>query len=641
VVEFTPGDEVVALASGAFSSHVIADARITARKPGCLSFAQAAAFPVAFLTAQLAFEGVDLAPGRQVLIHAVSGGTGMAAWQIARGAGAEVFGTASPGKWEALQALGIEQLLNSRTTTFAVEMRARNFGDGVDVVLNSLAGDYIGEGLGALHPGGVFLEIGKTGIWTPKQAAAVRGDVSYRLVDLFADSFAHPEATGRRLRELAAAFEDGSLAPLPVNEFPIERAIDAFRTLQQARHVGKIVLTVNAPRSLVRSDATYLIAGGSSGLGLLTAEWLAENGARDVVLVSRQIADGEIAPSAAELNRLGCRVSAVRADIADSEAVNDLFAALASEGRVVRGVVHAAGVLADGLLMDMEWPRFERVLAPKVSGLWNLHVATRALPLDFFVAYSSISSVFGSAGQTNHAAANGFVDGLMEWRDAQGLPALSINWGPWKEFGGAARLGAAIRDRHQQSGVQFIAAKQGQALLSLLWRSRTPRVVVVPVNWERFRSQVDKRAFFDEFQSSTRAASAAAGLSFAGSTGAVLHTKLEALVVSELRVMLGQSDQWLPDEEQGFFGMGLDSLTSLELRNRLEKALCIKLNPTVLFDFPSPQRLVQHLAAQLEPAPVSVPNPVPDAPEGDLADLDTAELAELLAQKLSSMDVLR
>lgn len=640
VSEFVPGDEVVALAAASFGTHVIADARVTARKPQRLSFAESAAFPVAYLTARLAFEGVDLRPGMRVLIHAVSGGTGMAAWQIARLAGAEVFGTASPGKWEKLRTFGIEQPINSRTATFGIEVQARTFGRGVDVVLNSLTGEYISVGLRALGPGGLFLEIGKTEIWNDQQVADVRDDVTYRPVDLFAYSSQNPAGTGKLLRELAAALDDGSLNPLPITAFPMEKAIDAFRTLQQARHVGKIVLTIEPIRELMRSDATYLIAGGSSGLGRLTAGWLAEKGARDIVLISRRISEAGLQETEAELSKLGCRVTAFPADIADPESIKKLFSTLRSEGRVVRGVVHAAGVLDDGLLMEMEWPRFQRVLWPKAVGLWNLHQATQAMPLDFFVAYSSIASVFGSAGQTNHAAANAFLDSLMQWRRQRGLPGLSINWGPWKEFGAAARLSGVARDRYEQSGIRAIPTEEGRALLELLWRRTSPRLVVASIDWERFRARAGGLSLFEEFQIAEASSSVRNAPDLSGFAGAALNAKLEALVISELRVMLGQSDRWLPDDEQGFFGIGMDSLTSLELRNRLDKTLGTKLSATALFDFPTPKRLVEHLARQLEPATALVEAAARNKREEELNDLNTADLAELLSQKLSSLDAL-
>jgi acyl carrier protein len=222
----------------------------------------------------------------------------------------------------------------------------------------------------------------------------------------------------------------------------------------------------------------------------------------------------------------------------------------------------------------------------------------------------------------------------------QGLPALSINWGPWKEFGGAARLNEAARSRQEQSGIGSIPTEEGRALFDSLWRRAMARVVAVPIDWERFRLRVGGLAFYKEFQMGEPNLSARYAPEIAGFTGASLNTKLEALLISELRVMLGQNELWLPDEEQGFFGMGMDSLTSLELRNRLEKTLGVKLNATAMFDFPTPRRLVEHLSEQLDAATAKPGKAVPNHREEELKDLNTAELAELLSEKLSSMDAL-
>jgi NADPH:quinone reductase-like Zn-dependent oxidoreductase/SAM-dependent methyltransferase len=625
VTEFAAGDEVVALAAGAFGTHAVADARVTVRKPGRLSFAEAAGFPVAFLTARLALD--DVRAGERVLIHAISGGTGMAAWQLARRAGAEVFGTASPGKRERLRAMGIDAAMNSRTTSFATEALAQTRGRGVDVVLNALTGEFIPAGLRALARGGRFVEIGKSEIWSGDSVARVRDDVTYRAVDLFAYSRENPGATGAMLREIAAALDEGSLQPLPVEGFAIERAVTAFRAMQSARHVGKIVLTVGPEAA---ADGAVLIAGGTSGLGLLTAEWLAERGVREIVLAARRTSDAALEEAVAGLRARGCSVTTAAVDITDRAAVAELLA-----GRSLRGVVHAAGLLHDGLVAELEWPRFERVLGPKVTGLWNLHELTRGMALEFFVAYSSVASVLGSAGQSNHAAANAFVDSLMAWRRRNGLPGLSINWGPWSELGGAARMTRATKERQRQSGIGSIGTRKGRALLPYLWRHGSAGIMAAPIDWSRFRERVEGQPFFQEFlHTESRAGEARRRIE--GLRGAGLRDAVARLVLAELRAVLGHEEAWLPDEEQGFFGLGMDSLTSLELRNRLEKATGLRLAATALFDHPSPERLTEHLVGSMEP---EVEATAPDrGREGELDELDAQELAKLLEAKLSSME---
>jgi myxalamid-type polyketide synthase MxaB len=640
VEEFQVGDPVVALARGSFGSHAVADVRVTARKPSPLTFAQAAAFPVTFLTAQLALDAAGgVRPGERVLIHAISGGTGMAAWQLARRAGAEVLGTASPGKWAALRTLGIAEPMNSRTTTFEAEVAARTSTLGVEVVMNSLTGDFIPAGLRALAPGGRFIEIGKTGIWTGEQVRQLRPDVRYQVVDLYALSERDPAAVVTMLRGLAAAFEDGSLLPAPVTEFPARRAVAAFRTMQQARHIGKIAISMalSPDPGRFHSDATYLVAGGTSELGLLTADWLAARGAGHVVLVSRRARETAFPDRVRQLRDRGCAVTLAAIDIANREAVAGLLRNIARDLPPLRGIVHAAGLLDDGLLTELEWPRFERVLAPKVEGAWNLHELTLGTPLDFFVAYSSIASVFGSAAQTHHAAANRFLDALMAFRRHEGLPGLSINWGPWSELGGAARLSPAMKERQRQFGLGAIPTAQGRALLDRLWRHTGPAIAVAPVDWTRYGARVADQPFFEEFLKTGRAPQAAKPDNVTGLRGEPLRRRLHAALLEELRAVLGQPADWTPDEEQGFFAFGMDSLTSLELRNRLQNRLGAPLPVTALFDHASPAQLVEHLALRLEPSPEGAA-PARSGREAELDGMGAEELASLLSAKLAAMD---
>jgi NAD(P)-dependent dehydrogenase (short-subunit alcohol dehydrogenase family) len=397
--------------------------------------------------------------------------------------------------------------------------------------------------------------------------------------------------------------------------------------MQSARHVGKIVLTVGAEAV---ADGAVLIAGGTSGIGLLTAEWLAERGVREIVLAARRASDGALEAAVEGLRARGCSVTTAAIDITDRAAVAELLA-----GRTWRGVVHAAGLLHDGLVAELEWPRFERVLGPKVTGLWNLHELTRGMPLEFFVAYSSVASVLGSAGQTNHAAANAFMDALMAWRRRNGLPGLSINWGPWSELGGASRLTRAAKERQRQSGMGSIATRKGRALLPYLWRHGSAGIVVAPIDWTRFRERVEGQPFFREFLQA-EAGAAESRRRIEGLRGAGLRDAVAGMVLAELRAVLGHGEAWLPDEEQGFFGLGMDSLTSLELRNRLEKATGLKLAATALFDHASPDRLTEYLVGRMAPEVEVI---VEDrGREAELEGLDAQELAKLLEAKLSSME---
>ena len=448
VTHVRAGDDVVAaLAPGSLGSHVVAKARFVAKRPARISAAQAATLPIAFLTA--AWGLLDLAhlkAGERVLIHCAAGGVGIAAVQLALRAGAEVFATASPSKWPALEKLGVRRLYHSRTLDFADAIRRDSGGRGVDVVLNSLRGEFASKSLDLLAANGRFVEIGKIELLSPDDVRRRRPDVAYTIFDLERAALEQPERVGERFAELVAQVDRNELEPLPIHEeFPLERAGDAFRQMAQAKHTGKIVLSAASAR--FRGDATWLVTGGLGGLGLRTARRLADGGARHVVLVGRKAPSERAAREIAELQARGVTVHVESVDLADADAVAGLFRRMKERGPALRSVFHAAVALDDGILLRQDLARFKTVLAARVAGTWNLHQQTLPLALDHFVAFSSTASVLGSTGQGNYAAGSAFLDALMLARRARGLPGLSINWGPWADSGLAAGLKEADQAR--------------------------------------------------------------------------------------------------------------------------------------------------------------------------------------------------
>ncbi|MBU6352401.1 MAG: SDR family NAD(P)-dependent oxidoreductase, partial [Chloroflexi bacterium] len=434
VAHLAPGDRVLGLVGleGAFATCTTLPAHTLAHIPAGLSDREAATLPLAYLTAWYALvEVAQLQPGERVLIHAAAGGVGQAAVQIARLLGAEVFATASPGKWAFLRGQGIHHLFNSRTLDFADAVRECTDGQGVDVVLNSLNGEFIPAGFAALREGGRFVEIGKVGIWSAAEAAERRPDARYRAFDLGEELAREAELASRLWGALLPHLESGALRALPCTVYPAQEAVAALRTMQQAGHVGKLVLDFTLVSPL-RPEGSCLITGGLGGLGLQIARQLVDRGARHLVLVSRRGVRTPAQQAAlAQLAKAGAQVDVVQADVAQVEEVRRLL----SQIPALRGIVHAAGVLDDGLLRAQNPERFAAVMQPKADAAWHLHTLTQGLELDFFVAFSSMASLVGNPGQSNYAAANGFLDGLMQARRRVGLPGLSIAWGPWAEVG--------------------------------------------------------------------------------------------------------------------------------------------------------------------------------------------------------------
>lgn len=655
------GDAVMALADGSLASHVTVSARHLLPKPASLSFEEAATLPVAFLTAWYGLQQLAaLKAGDRILIHAAAGGVGQAALQLAQQAGAEVFGTASPNKWAQLQALGVTHLFNSRTLDFADEIMARTHGQGVNLLLNSLSGDFIAKNFAVLAQQGRMLELGKLGIWDAQQVQQTRPDVAYFQFDFREDTLADPTLTPTLLAKIGAGIADGTLTPLPHTVFPLTETAAALRLMQQAAYVGKIVLTVPAPTPTVaprrppaiHAEGSYWITGGLGGLGLQVAQWLATQGARHLILSSRRgIAPPSAQPILDQLARQGVEVLTVAADVAQAA---DVQRVLACCPQPLRGVVHAAGVLADGLLPQQSAATFAQVMAPKVAGSWYLHQFLQQTPagtLDFFVAFSSIASTLGTPGQSNYAAANAFLDALMYQRHAQGLPALVINWGPWADVGMAADLRERDRQRLQQQGMRFLPPAAGVATFAQLLQQSAPPTAVITFDWSHWLSQPSNLTpFYQRIRQAV--ADQARHLPAQGFATSYLpdpdkrerngsaptrhppttfrerlaqaqpgqqHPLLLAHVQEQVTKVLGLGPNGnLLGPQTGFFAAGMDSLTSIELRNYLQASLECSLSATVVFNYSTIERLTDYLATTVLkltlPADPTATQPAPSDP---------------------------
>ena len=436
VTEFSPGDRVVGLGFGCFGDRVTTPTTLAAKLPGDMAPSFAATLPTAFVTAALAFELAGLRRGERVLIHAGAGGVGLAAIQLAQDVGAEIFVTASAGKRAYLRGLGLHHVYDSRDTRFGSDILAATGGQGVDVVLNSLTSEgFIDASLSALSPGGRFIEIAKRDIWSPEAMASARPDVAYHILAVDRLMVDEPERVGLALRALLARVAAKELRPLPYVAYSLGEARLAMRRMQQARHIGKIVLTVPA-NAQIRPGSTYLITGGLGGLGLAVANWLADRGASHVALNGRRAPNALAVTAIASLRARGVSVEVIEADIARASEVDRLMEEIEARMPPLAGVVHAAGQLRDGAVANQDWGRFAEVLGPKVLGGWHLHRATQGRPLDIFAVFASTAGLLGNRGQANHAAANVFLDQLARHRRSLGLPGLS------------SRLGRVVGHRH-------------------------------------------------------------------------------------------------------------------------------------------------------------------------------------------------
>jgi len=660
------GQPVIAcFADNSFGSHVTLSATLVIPVPETMSLTEAATLPVVFATAWHALYHIGrLQKGERILIHSATGGIGLAAVQLARRVGAEIFATAgNEEKRNYLRELGIQHVSDSRSLAFAEEVMAATDGEGVDVVLNSLAGEAVEKGLSVLAEDGRFLELGKRDIYAdrPLGLEHFRKRLLYAAIDLAGLAENRPERFRALLTEVMDAFSSGELEPLPVQTFPVSNAKEAFATMSRARHTGKLALRLKDPEAkvsvppaevdLLRHDGTYLITGGLGGLGLTIARWMVEEkGVRNLVLVGRRGAATKEQHQAVEaLESSGSRVLVGCADVADPEQLRLVMEKANDRLPPLRGIIHSAGLLQDGLMLQQDLEQFRRVFAPKVDGAWNLYELTRGAKLDFFVLYSSVVSLLGSPGQSNYAAANAFLDTLADHLCSQGSPALSINWGPFSDVGLAATRddrGARLANR----GLGSLSPEQGIEILGRLLGSDAVRVAATDFDaqqWVDFYPQAARSPFLLPLLqlstgSETSGGKAALRESLSETAPEERRAMLEEFIEQEIAQVL-RADASDIGSTVPLKSLGIDSLMGLELRNRLEAGLDLTLSATLIWTYPTVSALAEYLCDKLGPGLSAAttdraqsdtrPSVKPDL-EKKLNDLSKSELVALMAEKL-------
>ena len=607
VSNFQIGDRVMALATGSLASFVTVSATQVAPKPENFSFEEAATIPAAFLTADYALhELANIQSGDRILIHSAAGGVGQAAVQLAGRAGAEIFGTASPQKWDFLKAMGVSHVMNSRTLDFAEEIKQLTDGQGVNIVLNSFNKEFIDKSFEVLAQKGRFIELGKIDIWDNQKVQQLRPDASYFPFDLGEEYQQNPDLLPSLFAHLLSGFADGSLKPLPVKVFSLDNVVEAFRFMAGAKHIGKVVLTMpESPSSnsqLVREEGSYLITGGLGGLGIKAAQWLIKQGAKHIVLASRRgISTPEVQEEIRQLEQNGTEVLVVEADVSKQEDVANLLSACRQP---LRGIIHAAGVLDDGVLQQQSWQRFEKVMAPKVAGSWNLHHLTKDLPLDFFICFSSAASITGMLGQGNYIAANTFLDAIAHYRRTLNLPALCVNWGAWGDVGMAAQLSSEQQLQLAAQGINFITDPDGFQLLGQLMAQDITQVAVLPMtDWSKWMSRFQQVPPFYESLMPEAAAKPESNPSFKLEWERMPKSARREALTSHVRELVAKTLGFKQPETielaQRLFDLGLDSLMAIELRSYLQRSLDCNLRSTLLFDYPTLETLVDYLAIEV------------------------------------------
>ncbi|MEI2298060.1 type I polyketide synthase [Ensifer sp. MJa1] len=438
------GDAVMAIASSAFSTHAVVSRAGVARLPQSVSPVAAATVPVAFLTAYYAMVELGrIQPDETILIHGAAGGVGLAALQVAKLKGAKVIATAGTReKRRFLSMLGADHVFDSRSLGFVNDVRAVTDGEGVDLVLNSLFAEAMEQSLALVKPFGRFLELGKRDYYADSKIGLrpFRRNVSYFGIDADQLLVNQPKLTKRIFTEIGALFEEGKLTPLPYRAFDFDEIGNAFRLMQNAGHIGKIVVlppvagqhrVAKRPHGGIKVDAngTHLVVGGIGGFGLAAANWLVEKGAKKIALCSRRgQVDAETKAMIDQWAKSGVSATVHACDVTDLAATERLLGELRAIAPL-RSIVHAAMVLDDALISNLNRERNRPVIDTKAKGAAVLDALTRDDKLDNFILFSSATTLVGNPGQSNYVAANGYLEGLARARRARGLAGLAVGFG--------------------------------------------------------------------------------------------------------------------------------------------------------------------------------------------------------------------
>jgi NADPH:quinone reductase-like Zn-dependent oxidoreductase/acyl carrier protein len=570
------------------------------------------------------------------LIHAGAGGVGLAAIQLAQQAGATVFATAGTvEKRQFLKQLGVEYVFDSRSIAFAEEVLHATGSAGVDIVLNSLSGDFLDASLATLGRYGRFVEIGKRDIYEnrPLALGPFRKNLSFFAVDLAAMLEERPDQIADLLRKLLAEFQHGSLKPSPVRVFPASQAAEMLRCMANAQHIGRLALTFDEPEVMVRPalpgrvdfrpDGGYLLTGGLGGIGMLVARWMVEHGARHLVLVGRRAPSEQAQRAIREMEAHGAIVRTIAADVSKPQEVKRILASFEDGFPALRGVLHAAAVVDDALVVNIDPARLEQVMGPKAFGAWNLHRQTAHQELDFFVMFSSIAAVLPQPGHGSYAAANAFLDALARHRRSLGKPGLSVNWGGWSGTGLAITAGASSTIRgYAARGMKPLSSRQGlDALGHLLGRTEAV-ALAVPVDWRKlaasYRTEGVPVVLSNLAQQQSQSASSETWkddpvgqirTAPAGQRRELLENHLRSELARVLRLAPARIER-----NNRLGSMGLDSLMAVTFVRRLSASLGILLPATAAFNYPTIATLATHVALKLGVELDTDPETKPSAP---------------------------
>jgi NADPH:quinone reductase-like Zn-dependent oxidoreductase/NAD(P)-dependent dehydrogenase (short-subunit alcohol dehydrogenase family)/acyl carrier protein len=648
VENFNVGDEVLVFGEHCFSQYILSHVSWVFPKPRDLTFEEAATISLAFLTAHHALNYLcRIGKDDKILIHAAAGGVGLAAIQIAQSVGAETFATAGDTRKRSfLKSLGVPHVMDSRSLAFVDEVKQKTDGKGVNIVLNSLPPNTIDKSMSVLDIAGRFVDISNIYGNARIHLTTFQRGVSFFAFELDQIFREKPEFLLSQFRDILQRFDDKTFTPFPYRAIPISSAVRAFHTKADAKHVGKIVFSLRdsdvkaAPSACIpakfMSDGTYLMSGGLGGFGIATAEWMVEHGARHLVLMGRSGAASPEAQAAIErMKTKEAEIIVAKADVTKEQDVADILERIRTTMPPLRGVIQAAMVLDDATVLQQTPESFYKAIAPKVNGAWNLHTQTLHDKLDFFIMYSSATAVIGNPGQANYTAANVFLDTLARHRRLQGLPALSVNWGAIADVGYVAKHKNDVRIMGQ-SRYESLPSQTALMLLGELLRRGAVHTVVAHIDWEEWANMFElgsspkfswliERGSDTSAQGDERQESSGFMQAFRSAESSERLLLLETAVAQLVARVLGMNPSKV-DHHRSFADMGVDSLMTVELINRIKTEIGIELNTVEVMSMPSISKLAPMLLEKFTASDESLTSDIDEMSEEELDALLEAEM---------------
>lgn len=598
---FTIGDRVMCFASCCFSKYLCTKTTAVTQIPENMSFEEAATIPSVFLTIYYALEHLArLQPGERVLIHGAAGGVGLAAIQYAKHVGAEIYVTAgSDEKRDFLKLQGIENIFDSRSLSFADEIMNLTGGDGIDVVLNSLSGEAIGKNLSILKPFGRFLELGKRDFYADSKMGLrpFRNNITYFGIDADQLMAEKPALSSKLFKEMMALFEQDVFTPLVHSSFQQSQITEAFRTMQQSRHIGKIVVSMESlPTSNIvplkknistieRTEGICVVTGGLGGFGLATAQWLSDKKFSRFALMGRSGVKSDADQIVIDqMVKAGTLIDIIQVDVTDKGALGKALQDLRDSGNEITGVVHCAMVLDDGMVSNIKPDRLQKVLSPKIAGTWNIHELTLNDPIEMFLLYSSATTYIGNPGQAAYVAGNSYLEAVADLRKSMNLPATTIAWGAIGDVGVLSANENVKEVLTKRTGLRAMPAKLAMLGLEETLASGDANCAVLQLNWGNITNgfKSGSKARYDDIRHLGENADNA------GSTDDILaelsgKSEEEALelvlgiIINQISSITGSSPDRI-SPKQSLFDLGIDSLMALELTMELERRFGIELS---------------------------------------------------------------